>query len=482
MKNEIGIKFIITPTEVFSNKKIDRTALLMYGLIYVLDTTENHCWASNDYFSTVLDVCMASVSASIKILIDEGYIEKVSFDGRRRTLKIAEKLPEEHLKKAKELNQKHSDFEEKNSEGSTGVEGRLLHQNKCKGSTGVEGYPLAESKALIKEISREETNSTFVGTKVPISGTSSADLKSKQGGTRKLIKRKPCSSGESSKADQIRKALDGKPLANKKPMITRKRKHKVRVPDNVQDVIDYWAHKGLPVHRPDTVSFATAVRYIKELYEGTLFNGMKSNYYHDRKFFIHEIKLSIDNFVLALKSNEHMPINKDWVKRITLSGFFYNSRAIKHPFLQYLAKPDLVINSKAFQSTDTKPVVTNVLLDWWDKFEESRHPMTVQVKNHCVLAGKKLEAFYEENKNRFLWGTHGNQIAILARSLTECLDKELRENDSLYSVFDSRWLISEKTFNERLPRYLISSKKMRVSKNGTAPETEYETIYHTGSF
>jgi hypothetical protein len=103
--------------------------------------------------------------------------------------------------------------------------------------------------------------------------------------------------------------------------------------------------------------------------------------------------------------------------------------------------------------------------------------MTVQVKNHCVLAGKKLEAFYEENKNRFLWGTHGNQIAILAQKLTECLDKELRENDSLYSVFDSRWLISDKTFNERLPRYLISSKKMRASKGGTAPETEYEAIY-----
>lgn len=50
---------------------------------------ENHCIASNDYFADFCQVSSRTISASINKLINLGYVEVVSFNGRQRVLKIS---------------------------------------------------------------------------------------------------------------------------------------------------------------------------------------------------------------------------------------------------------------------------------------------------------------------------------------------------------------------------------------------------------
>ena len=83
-----GIIFVQIPTEVAFNKNLNQTDGFVFWMIESLDSTKEHCWASNDYISKKLNVHSQTVSNSITKLKKYKYIEQISFNGRKRILKI----------------------------------------------------------------------------------------------------------------------------------------------------------------------------------------------------------------------------------------------------------------------------------------------------------------------------------------------------------------------------------------------------------
>ena len=97
---EFSLKYVKMEPELFLNPKLNKTDCLVFCMIEFKDG-ENHCWASNKYIADFLDVSSTTVSTSISRLKDEGYIREVSFDGRKRVLKINpdyKKLKNEHIR------------------------------------------------------------------------------------------------------------------------------------------------------------------------------------------------------------------------------------------------------------------------------------------------------------------------------------------------------------------------------------------------
>ena len=83
-----GITFVNIPGEVAFNKKLNQTDGFVFWMVKTLDTSENHCWASNDFIAKKLNVSTTTISTSISKLKEQGYIKQISFDGRKRILAI----------------------------------------------------------------------------------------------------------------------------------------------------------------------------------------------------------------------------------------------------------------------------------------------------------------------------------------------------------------------------------------------------------
>lgn len=84
---ERDFKGVWIPKEIWLCKELSALDRVIYAEIDSLDN-ENHCIASNEYFAEFCGVSEPTVTRSIQKLIDCGYIEKVSFDGRHRVLKV----------------------------------------------------------------------------------------------------------------------------------------------------------------------------------------------------------------------------------------------------------------------------------------------------------------------------------------------------------------------------------------------------------
>lgn len=84
---ERDFKGVWIPKEIWLCKDLSALDKVIYAEISSLDN-ETHCTASNEYFAEFCDVGVATVTRSIQKLIDKGYIERVSFNGRQRVLKL----------------------------------------------------------------------------------------------------------------------------------------------------------------------------------------------------------------------------------------------------------------------------------------------------------------------------------------------------------------------------------------------------------
>tara|TARA_R110002167_G_scaffold98972_9_gene259951 strand:+ start:884 stop:1498 length:615 start_codon:yes stop_codon:yes gene_type:complete len=89
------------PRDVYLDTNLSWTEKILYVEIQSLDN-EQGCFASNEYFSEFLGVSTTTISLSISKLKKLGYVECISFDGRRRVLKSAFKnLENQALRKLK---------------------------------------------------------------------------------------------------------------------------------------------------------------------------------------------------------------------------------------------------------------------------------------------------------------------------------------------------------------------------------------------
>ena len=84
---ERDFKGVWIPKEIWLCEDLSAIDKIIYAEIDSLDN-ENHCTASNIYLAKFCDVSVPTVTRSIQKLIDKGYIEQVSFDGRTRVIKV----------------------------------------------------------------------------------------------------------------------------------------------------------------------------------------------------------------------------------------------------------------------------------------------------------------------------------------------------------------------------------------------------------
>lgn len=75
------------PAEIWLDKRLNALDKIVLLEINSLDKTEEGCWATNEY---IADFCQCSawkISTAIQKLLDLGYIEIISFDGRHRHIR-----------------------------------------------------------------------------------------------------------------------------------------------------------------------------------------------------------------------------------------------------------------------------------------------------------------------------------------------------------------------------------------------------------
>lgn len=243
---------------------------------------------------------------------------------------------------------------------------------------------------------------------------------------------------------------------------------------DMQVVIDYWSGKGLMLHKEGTKTYALAMDRLQSLLKGKLFNSFKDKSNHNRKFSMEEIKRAINNFSLAAFNEDYEPKNKKFLQGIKFVDFFYSSfpypkEEDKSMFLkQLLGKPRLVKDNQLYSAKDTNPEATKILTTWYKKtFADRSSNFSLKNRNDLVYSVKEITKFYNDFSSRLLldnWKTTYNQhdpICFLALQLTRAFDKILRENENLFITFTTGWLKSEKTFNERLPEFLMSERMMK---------------------
>ena len=82
-----AFKGVWIPAEVWLSDELTIYEKAVYAEIDSLDG-ENHCWASNEYLAEFCKMSVPTISRAISKLIQLGYIEKLSFDGRQRVLAV----------------------------------------------------------------------------------------------------------------------------------------------------------------------------------------------------------------------------------------------------------------------------------------------------------------------------------------------------------------------------------------------------------
>ncbi len=86
MEDQREFKGIWIPRDIWLDKRLNAIEKVLFAEIDSLSGYELKCIKSNESFAEFCQCSESKVSKAIKKLIDFGYVEQVSFDGRRRTL------------------------------------------------------------------------------------------------------------------------------------------------------------------------------------------------------------------------------------------------------------------------------------------------------------------------------------------------------------------------------------------------------------
>ena len=84
---ERDFKGIWIPKEVWLDERLDAITKILLCEIDSLDSSEDGCYASNEYLANFCGCSVSKVSSSISTLIKLGYLKIKKFDGRTRYIK-----------------------------------------------------------------------------------------------------------------------------------------------------------------------------------------------------------------------------------------------------------------------------------------------------------------------------------------------------------------------------------------------------------
>lgn len=75
MKHEPGY-YAVIPAPVLFNEKISFKAKILYAHISTLTKKEGYCWASNSYFTKIMNISQPTLNRAFLELEQEGYITR----------------------------------------------------------------------------------------------------------------------------------------------------------------------------------------------------------------------------------------------------------------------------------------------------------------------------------------------------------------------------------------------------------------------
>jgi hypothetical protein len=171
----------------------------------------------------------------------------------------------------------------------------------------------------------------------------------------------------------------------------------------------------------------------------------------DKRYSIEEIKSSIDNFTQAVYNPDIEPIAPDKKKKLkylTIGDFIFSFQGYSY-FKEYLnKKPSKVIEDKF-------PSMTKALKRLYseDVFGTTHKVFDFEEENHFRRASMRLKKFLNDNNKN--WSNMMIPVGDYeeARLLWESIKSSLNGADDFSKVTPS-WLISNHTFNHRLPAFL----------------------------
>lgn len=218
----------------------------------------------------------------------------------------------------------------------------------------------------------------------------------------------------------------------------------------LQEIINYWVDYNLKLSREGTKSRARMMKYLKKLKNGKMFNGTD---YHEtfanHKFTVEEVKQSIDNLAKAM-APEYEPRNKAYLN-VNLQDFIYkpNSTAKnKSMLIFFLQEPKKI---KAEIKDDYPDITKRLVFLYKSEILGSRSAkITDEDKQVFVRASARLVAFLAEQRKNINFPFRKASDKEKADWLFESVFRSV----SNLSLVTSGWFVSERTFSDRLPKYL----------------------------
>lgn len=228
------------------------------------------------------------------------------------------------------------------------------------------------------------------------------------------------------------------------PKIPVKKAKEVFISKDVKSIIDYWTENKLRMPKKETKSYRNCVIKTRDLLLGKLF-------LKDKRYSIEEIKSSIDNFTQAVYNPDIEPIapdKKKKLKSLSIGDFIFSFQGYSY-FKEYLnKKPSKVIEDKF-------PSMTKALKRLYseDVFGTTHKAFDFEEENYFRRASMRLKKFLNDNNKN--WSNMMIPVGDYeeARLLWESIKSSLNGADDFSKVTPS-WLISNHTFNHRLPAFL----------------------------
>ena len=438
-RNEFVFKYATIQPELFYNRKIDKTSCLIFCLVELLDDPIKHCWANNRYFSHVLGMSITTISTSISLLIQEGYILKMQSEDQNRVLKINPDYKDIHKNLAKTINKNHRDYNDNDEEIDPFKESLRGALSTLKG--GLKGGLKDNNK--IEDINLKTKETTLKSSLVSDETLQQPD---------NFLDKLPPSTLQ-------KKEIYQEPITPSKPLIKINRNPIEKNPIATA-LLRYWNTKGKPLseHRldPESKTFQEISKNVEWLI--TQKDG----------FTMDEIKSAIDNyhFLLTLPNTKlncavrgvcvsfgefikFSPLTKEHIEKNNGNSPVKNIKSWFEECL--LSKKELETKWSIMISNDY-PVITNKLKNLW--IEHGGRPLTLLDDENIFrkLAKKAVKYFSEVKDVDFLFDERTDISKM--HYIFDALKKVKNEN---ITRMNPVWLLSDSLFNETLPLYWVEA-------------------------
>lgn len=341
---ELKAKYIVIPIEIAFHKELTPTDKLLFPLIDYLDGEEG-CFASNGYLASQLGVSEITISNGITRLEQQDLVERISFDGRKRVIKVKDNL-------------------------------RTALKNS-----------LRQDKTTLKgrvKVSFKDNNKSLMGID---------NISSKEDNTLS-------DDNESTSFNNI-------PVVLKRRKIPLSEKPK-KIPYSVEQILTVWNTSGLRKHEnPETKIYQTCVDNIRNLMLGKFFyNNTIKNGYQQKKFTRDEIIMAIGNFKLAALNPDYEPSGgyKEYLKKISFPDFLYNpftENGEKSLFIKFFEEvPKLCIESVKIPK-DEHPEITKALTQMYiEKVKGGVNGLGQREKIKLICGAKRIYKFFQDYANK----------------------------------------------------------------------------------